>query len=123
MPPMPPMPPMLPMPLMLHNPEMLCPVMMENLDIPKCLMNIDDAFYILQENIVSATLVRNSQIMENIVRGDDGRVPGARDINTLMDGNPQQGEQVQEVRHWIEVLIIRVVILDRVDIILHRKLY
>ena len=41
--------------------------------------NSDDAGHILQENIVPATLVRNSQIIENVVRGDDGRVPGARD--------------------------------------------
>ena len=96
-----------------HNPEMLGPVMMKNLDIPKCLRNIDDACHILRENIVSATLVGNSQIMENIVRGDCSRVPGARDINTLMDGDPQQREQVQEVRYWIEVLIIRTVSLYR----------
>ena len=112
MPPMPLVPLVIPVP---HNPEMLGPVMMENLDISKRLRNIDDAGHILHENIVSATLVRNSQIMENVVRGDDGRVPGARDINSLTDGDPQQREQVQEVRYWI---ILRTVIVNRLVIIL-----
>ena len=84
-----------------HNPEMLGPLVMENLNIPECLRDVDDAGHILHEYIVSATLVRNSQIMENFVRGDCGRVPGARDINSLTDGDPQQREQVQEVRYWI----------------------
>ena len=73
----------------LHNPEMLGSVLMENLDILKRLRNSDDAGHILQEKIVPATLVRNSQITENVVRGDNGRVPRARDINTLMYGDPQ----------------------------------
>ena len=56
--------------------------------------NSDDAGHILQENIVPATLVRNSQIIENVVRGDDGRVPGARDSHIWGSSAAGAGGQI-----------------------------
>ena len=82
-----------------HNPEMLGPLVMENLNIPECLRDVDDAGHILHEYIVPATLVRNSHIVENVVRGDCGRLPGARDIHILLDGDAQEGEEAQQFRH------------------------
>ena len=83
----------------LHNPEMLGPLVMENLNIPECLRDVDDAGHILHEHIVPATLVRNSDIMENVVRGDCGRLPGARDIHILKYRDKQEGKEAQEFRH------------------------
>ena len=93
---------------MLHNPEVLGTPMVENLDIPEGLWNVDDAGHILHEDIVLVTLVRDGQVMQDVVRGDPGGGPGARNIHIGLERNPKEGEEAQQVRHWQIIIMFNI---------------
>ena len=73
--------------------------MVENLDIPESLWNVDDAGHNLHDDIVLVTLVIDGQVMQYVVRGDPGGGPGPRNIHIGLQRNPKEGEKVQHVRH------------------------